>query len=223
MKLIVALAIIYVAVSGSARSEVMWCRAIVDSPDTIVFSAPDLADESPVWNSPSGIAPRLFIADERVVHDGTSLLLGGIHYSRSGDASRPISSLFIHEPNLMIVENEWNCGYVDSTQKYENADIKIRNLIVAKLERILFDPYSVRAARISDIFIMHDGNHLEVLAVCLEFNAKNRVGAYTGISVSGFVFRSDGTLFRPTSEWRQIELCSSVNYDEFGELEALGN
>ena len=53
---------------------------------------------------------------------------------------------------------------------------QLRAMIVDQARDYLIDPYSVRDAEISGVNDLGDG----VTSVCVRFNAKNRMGGYTG-------------------------------------------
>lgn len=50
------------------------------------------------------------------------------------------------------------------------------------------DPYSLRSTGISDPFLSPDGSAM----VCIEYNARNALGGYTGIDRQGFVWTRAG-------------------------------
>jgi hypothetical protein len=52
----------------------------------------------------------------------------------------------------------------------------------------LADPYSLRSTGISDPFLSPDGRPM----VCIEYNARNALGGYTGIDRMGFVWTATG-------------------------------
>jgi starvation-inducible outer membrane lipoprotein len=56
------------------------------------------------------------------------------------------------------------------------------------IQRTLFDPYSIRGAAITQPFPKSYG-FSNIWAVCVEMNAKNRYGAYTGLQRMGFYFQ----------------------------------
>ena len=57
--------------------------------------------------------------------------------------------------------------------------------------RSFFDPYSIRDAAISEPVRSHTGEPNGWL-VCLEANAKNRMGGYTGLSRTAYYVRAEG-------------------------------
>lgn len=52
----------------------------------------------------------------------------------------------------------------------------------------MVDPYSLRSTGISDPQVVKSGARV----VCVEYNAKNQVGGYTGIDRMGFVYTPEG-------------------------------
>jgi hypothetical protein len=69
--------------------------------------------------------------------------------------------------------------------------------IVAEAKDRLFDPYSVKSAAITQptmqtIWRGVFGGAVDGWLVCVEYNAKNRMGGYTGIAREGYFFREDG-------------------------------
>lgn len=89
--------------------------------------------------------------------------------------------------------------------------------IVNAARDVLFDPYSVRDAEISNVVSL--GNGAE--AVCVKLNSKNRVGGYTG-RTANFVRLYNG---RPVSLQEKAPFClePSLDYRKFSELEAMKN
>jgi hypothetical protein len=87
------------------------------------------------------------------------------------------------------------------------------------------DPYSIRSARISDPHPIRDNNGRPVHLVCVELNAKNRLGAYTGLERVPFAI-ADGVLSVPHDR-KGVRLMSGdcyrypVNLRPFPELEKI--
>lgn len=91
----------------------------------------------------------------------------------------------------------------------------IRTAIVEAARNILFDPYSVRDAQISNVADFSNGTQ----GVCVLANAKNRMGGYTGrqshaITMSGTILLQEQT---------NHPLCArpDIRWQSFPELEAL--
>jgi hypothetical protein len=93
----------------------------------------------------------------------------------------------------------------------------LKKAIVEAARDILFDPYSVRDAEISNVADFGNGTQ----GVCVKVNSKNQMGGYTGrqahaITMSGTILLRDQVnhplCARPDVRWRK-----------FPELEALRN
>ncbi len=91
----------------------------------------------------------------------------------------------------------------------------IKRAIVAAACDILFDPYSVRDAEISNVADFGNGTQ----GVCVKVNAKNRMGGYTGRQAHAITM--SGTIL--IREYTNHPLClrPDVKYRPFPELEAL--
>ncbi|PHQ98055.1 MAG: hypothetical protein COB40_02040 [Marinosulfonomonas sp.] len=213
MKAISLFLFFFLVVSSAARATEMYCWPV--EAGATILSKPDLSAVYPKWAPPSRVGTGTpFRAYRREVHNGISFLFGNIHSSRTSA---------ILDENVVVIESEWTCDYPVSPRQIEGSEALAREALAKRLERHLFDPYSVRAARISEFQISSGPSDSEILSVCVEFNAKNRLGAYTGITMSGYVFRQDGTLFRSVEGWQLDELCRQVQFAPFPELEALGS
>lgn len=91
-----------------------------------------------------------------------------------------------------------------------------RELARAHLRSTLFDPYSVRDAMIAAP--KNGGSGLYPgWAVCVRMNAKNRLGAYTGQSVTAVIMR-EGRVVHSVDETGWM-FCQGVEYEPFPELE----
>lgn len=106
-------------------------------------------------------------------------------------------------------------AYADAIARSVAPSKAIKRAIVAAARDILFDPYSVRDAEISNVADFGNGTQ----GVCVKVNAKNRMGGYTGrqshaITLSGTILISDQV---------NHPLCArpDVKYRPFPELEAL--
>lgn len=79
-----------------------------------------------------------------------------------------------------------------------------------------FDPYSMRDIAISNVL---SGDDPKRNAVCIRANAKNRMGAYTGLRATGLVL-SGATV---ENSWADDPACSDprLMYSPFPELERL--
>lgn len=90
----------------------------------------------------------------------------------------------------------------------------------AYLRSTLFDPYSVRDAQIAapklkGSFVLTDPS--EGWTVCVRANAKNRMGAYTGLRETVLLFRGDKVA--SSTEGPAPYYCGEAQYEPFPELE----
>lgn len=92
-----------------------------------------------------------------------------------------------------------------------------RQMVVDQVRKTFFDPYSIRDASISTPI---SGTSLmgQVQTVCVLANAKNRMGGYTGIKATAFVFR-DGAITTSDSQYAPM-ICSDAVYEPFPEIDA---
>ena len=184
----------------------------------MILSAPQSGAIHPEWRSPSSVGTGTpLLVKGRVVENGVSYLVGDLMSGRGG------ADPAIRTPDVFTFEREWTCAYPNNPAT-EATDISMetRLAIVYALEEILFDPYSVRSARISKANAFIDSNGDIVETICLSFNAKNRMGGYIGVSTTGFFVRSDGTLFQSIKDYMLHEECSDQAFVPFPELEAVG-
>ena len=84
----------------------------------------------------------------------------------------------------------------------------------------MFDPYTVRDAGIAtpklrSSFVMTDPG--EGWTVCFRANAKNRLGAYTGLSETVLLIRGDRVT--ASTEGPAPYYCNDAKYDPFHEME----
>jgi hypothetical protein len=92
------------------------------------------------------------------------------------------------------------------------------------LRKTLFDPYSVRDAEIAEPKVMSSFYLIDPApgwTICVRLNAKNRMGAYTGISEDTLLVRGDrvtissSELTRPSpTNWN----CRDAKWAPFPEL-----
>jgi hypothetical protein len=69
--------------------------------------------------------------------------------------------------------------------------------IVTEAKSSLFDPYSIKSATITQpaahtIWRGIFGGNVDGWLVCVEYNAKNRMGGYVGLTRHGYFFRDNG-------------------------------
>lgn len=195
--------------STPAVAEEMWCWPLGDS--GVILASPNADDIHPFGSVGTGWA---FRAKGRTVTNGSSFLSGDLHSPRGG----------LIEAGAFMEEQKWTCDYPHNGAQAEIAPAaELRHVLAEYFERTLFDPYSVRAARITNFKNLEGPDGGAVYSACVEFNAKNRLGAYTGLQVSGVVFRPDSTMMHAIPEWYLEEECRGRSWAEFPELEKLGD
>lgn len=113
-----------------------------------------------------------------------------------------------------------------ATDGSEGPPANYREQVTARVKRSFFDPYSIRDAAISRPFmqgaafdgatpIPHSG-----WMVCVKANAKNRMGAYTGLSETGYMFKGGAIV---DADFKG-HFCAAAaqSYGPFPEIEAGG-
>lgn len=85
----------------------------------------------------------------------------------------------------------------------------------------LNDPYSVRDVTISNVITKarRDGSVFHM--VCVDGNAKNAYGAYTGKQTTMVLLTPEGTAFNVSRNWSDLNLCKRLNWRAFTEVRAL--
>lgn len=92
--------------------------------------------------------------------------------------------------------------------------------IIDHVRQSFFDPYSIRDAAISKPFAVNRIGHGEIWFVCVKTNAKNRMGAYTGISPTAYWFQNGGMkLASPGAPEYDEFNCAHAQYAPFPEIE----
>ena len=208
--------LLFLVATIPASAEGFYCWPL--EPGAEVLSAPQSGAIHPDWKPPSrvGTGTPLFVKG-RLVDRGVPYLAGDLMTSQGGVDPTDMT------PDVFTLEKEWTCAYPKNpaTVSSDNS-AETRLSVVAALEGILFDPYSVRSAKISIANSFADSNGDLVETICLLFNAKNRMGGYTGVSKMGFYVRRDGTLFQPIKDYMLQAECGHQILVPFPELEALG-
>ena len=101
---------------------------------------------------------------------------------------------------------------------------RYREMAKEYLRRTLFDPYSVRDAEIAEPAVkasIHLLDPAPAWTICVRLNAKNRMGAYTGITEDALLVRGDrvtvslNELTRPSPT---IGMCREAKWAPFPEL-----
>lgn len=92
-----------------------------------------------------------------------------------------------------------------------------RTVILDRVRTEFVDPYSLRDAAISQPM---PGTALlgSVTSICVRANAKNRLGAYTGLRATAYTFRA-GQLTVSDQQYSGMT-CANAVYEPFPELEA---
>ena len=86
-----------------------------------------------------------------------------------------------------------------------------------------FDPYSIRNASISNPVLPRSGWYADGWLVCLEVNAKNRMGGYTGLSRTAYFLRLGQGVVRVVESEDGEYYCSDnrIVFSPWPELERL--
>ena len=101
---------------------------------------------------------------------------------------------------------------------------RYREIAKDYLRRTLFDPYSVRDAEIAEPAVKASIYLLDpapAWTICVRLNAKNRMGAYTGISEDALLVRGDRvtiSLNELTKPSPTIGMCRDAKWAPFPEL-----
>ncbi len=92
--------------------------------------------------------------------------------------------------------------------------------IIENVRQSFFDPYSIRDASISKPFAVNRIGHGEVWFVCVRANAKNRMGAYTGIKPTAYWFQNGQMKLASAAAPEYDEFnCAHAQYEPFPEIE----
>jgi hypothetical protein len=106
---------------------------------------------------------------------------------------------------------------VAASQRPPSAALK--KVIVNAARNVVFDPYSIRDAEISDVVLLNPASGIQ--AVCVKANAKNQFGGYTGRQATGISIRNGVLLGATMGEPRCLD--PRLRYRPFRELENLKN
>lgn len=82
-----------------------------------------------------------------------------------------------------------------------------RKLVIAERKRLFKDPESVRDAKIGQPYACPGGYGTD--CICIEANAKNSYGGYTGVKLSGIRFPTADTL-EPIGEMGPYATCGKL-------------
>lgn len=108
----------------------------------------------------------------------------------------------------------------------EPAPANYRDQVTARVKRSFVDPYSIRDAAISRPFVQsaafdgvtpipHSG-----WMVCIKANAKNRMGGYTGLTETGYMFKAG--MIVDTDFKGHFCAAAAATYEPFPEIEQGG-
>ena len=90
-----------------------------------------------------------------------------------------------------------------------------RLIIKDYVEKSFYDPYSLKSVSISEPasghIMMQQG-----WVVCLQANAKNRMGGYTGIKFTAFLINNDSVIISDNN----FQDCRNLTYSPWKELES---
>ena len=132
-------------------------------------------------------------ADERIRVDQPFLV------SESGGKNKPLIKGRLHfrgEPYLQDYvsdEREWDCDYGNFSVVQTRVPDQTRTEIANHIKYRLADPYSIRSATIGEPRVTADPKLSKIprYYVCVSFNAKNKFGAYAGLTTWPIVYRTD--------------------------------
>ncbi len=89
------------------------------------------------------------------------------------------------------------------------------------MREYLYDPYSVRDVTISTVMTKtrRDGSVFHL--ICVNGNAKNQMGGYTGKQTTMVLLTPEGQHFNSSRNWSDLSLCKRLNWRTFTETKAL--
>jgi hypothetical protein len=103
-----------------------------------------------------------------------------------------------------------------------------RRIVAEHMRKALFDPYSVRDAEIAPptkyggLLVVGTMLHETGWAVCVQANAKNRMGAYSGRKATAYLVRGGEVTHSGDFDSHKFparELCEGARYEPFPEIE----
>ncbi|WP_028054039.1 hypothetical protein [Sinorhizobium medicae] len=95
----------------------------------------------------------------------------------------------------------------------------IKTAIVKAARDVVFDPYSIRDAEISNVVLLDPSAGIE--AICVKANAKNQFEGYTGRQATGISIKNGVLLGATAGDPRCLD--PRLQYHRFPELENLKN
>lgn len=120
------------------------------------------------------------------------------------------------------------CGVREANLKmFDNqrpASVDERAAIAANIKTSFFDPYSIRDAQISSAVVSTGIDSSTTPMICVDANAKNRMGAYTGKSATVYYFAGGGQIARSVNSSDDVFVNSFCHdnrliYAPFSEIE----
>lgn len=95
--------------------------------------------------------------------------------------------------------------------------------VLQAMRDYLYDPYSVRDVTISTVMTKarRDGSIFHM--VCVDGNAKNAMGGYTGKQTTMVLLTPEGQHFNSSRAFSDLNLCKRLNWRPFTEVKALQN
>lgn len=128
-------------------------------------------DRTHQWLGASG---WIDVTEAKVVN-GTAILTGNIGF-RQDKEDRISHSL----------EMDWDCDYGSYIESTNEMPREIRQKIADTIKTKLKDPYSIRSAALS---VMQPNDKHAPFLVCVQFNAKNSLGGYAGVTNWPYFYR----------------------------------
>jgi hypothetical protein len=104
------------------------------------------------------------------------------------------------------------------------ASVDERAAIAANIKTSFFDPYSIRDAQISSAVVSTGIDSSTTPMICVDANAKNRVGAYAGRQTTVYYFAPEGRIGRVANSSNDVfveAFCKDnrLRYTPFSEIE----
>src|SRR6218665_3158245 len=87
--------------------------------------------------------------------------------------------------------------------------------VLQAMRDYLYDPYSVRDVTISTVMTKYrrDGSYFHL--ICVDGNAKNAYGAYTGKQTTMVLLTPEGQHFNSSRAWSDLQLCKRLTWRPF--------
>lgn len=121
-----------------------------------------------------GASGWIDVTEAKVVN-GTAVLTGNIGFRQ--DKEDRISH---------SIEMDWDCNYGSYAESTNKIPGEIQQKIADAIKANLKDPYSIRSAALS---VMQPNDKHAPFLVCAQFNAKNSMGGYAGVTTWSYFYR----------------------------------